>query len=35
MESDPRNHTKLLCLCDFVWFRGSFLGNPWEHTKRN
>src|SRR6266849_9259207 len=33
MESDPRSHTKQLCSCDLVWFRGSFLCNPRKHTK--
>jgi hypothetical protein len=35
MENDPRSHTKRLCSCDLVWFRGSFLCNLQEHTKRN
>src|SRR6266404_3629068 len=35
MENDPRSHTKQLCSCDLVWFRGSFLCNPRKHTKRN
>jgi len=27
MQNDPPSHTKWLCSCDLVWFRGSFCGN--------